>query len=62
MKRLLIIEDDPTIQRGLKIALEKEFYHVETVADGEFGFELAKIKDFDLIILDLMLPNKNGIC
>lgn len=60
MKRLLIIEDDPTIQRGLKIALEKEFYHVETAADGEFGFELAKVKDFDLIILDLMLPSKNG--
>lgn len=60
MKRVLIIEDDPAIQRGLKIALEKESYHIETAADGEFGFELAKAKDFDLIVLDLMLPSKNG--
>ncbi len=60
MKRLLIIEDDPAIQRGLKIAFEQERYAVETASDGEFGFELAKSKDFDAIILDLMLPSKSG--
>jgi DNA-binding response OmpR family regulator len=61
MKRLLIIEDDPAILRGLEAALAEEHYELSTVADGERGFANARETPFDLIILDLMLPGKNGM-
>lgn len=60
MKRILIIEDDPAILKGLKISLEEEHFQIETAAHGENGYQLALSEDFDLIILDLMLPGKNG--
>jgi len=60
MKRILIIEDDPAILRGLRISLEEEHYQVFSASDGEDGYRLALEKSFDLIILDLMLPGKNG--
>jgi DNA-binding response OmpR family regulator len=60
MKRILIIEDDVAIQRGLKDNLEYESYEVLTAADGEEGYYLIKEKKPDLIILDLMLPKMNG--
>jgi DNA-binding response OmpR family regulator len=60
MKRILIIEDDVAILRGLKDNLEYESYEVLTAADGEEGYFLIKEKKPDLIILDLMLPKMNG--
>lgn len=60
MKRILIIEDDPAILKGLCISLEEEHYQVFTASDGEHGYQLARKDNFDLIILDLMLPGKNG--
>jgi DNA-binding response OmpR family regulator len=60
MKRILIIEDDVAILRGLKDNLEYESYEVLTAADGEEGYYLVKEKKPDLIILDLMLPKMNG--
>ncbi|MEE8604778.1 MAG: response regulator transcription factor [Candidatus Aminicenantaceae bacterium] len=60
MKRILIIEDDAAILRGLKDNLEYESYDVLTAADGEEGYYLIKEKKPDLIILDLMLPKMNG--
>jgi DNA-binding response OmpR family regulator len=60
MKRILLIEDDPAIQKGLKISLEEEHYDVITTSDGMDGYQMALKKYFDLIILDLMLPGKNG--
>ena len=60
MKRILIIEDDSAILRGLKDNLEYESYEVLTAADGEEGYHLIKEKKPDLIILDLMLPKMNG--
>jgi two-component system response regulator VicR len=60
MKRILIIEDDAAILRGLKDNLEYESYTVLTAADGEEGYYLIKEKKPDLIILDLMLPKMNG--
>jgi len=60
MKRILIIEDDPAILKGLQIALKEEDYHVESKSDGLSGYEIAHNHAFDLIILDLMLPGKNG--
>jgi DNA-binding response OmpR family regulator len=60
MKRILIIEDDLAILRGLKDNLEYEKYEVLTATDGERGYSLIKEKKPDLIILDLMLPRMSG--
>ena len=60
MKRILIIEDDRAILRGLKDNLEYESYEVLTAEDGEQGYCLIREKQPDLIILDLMLPKMNG--
>jgi two-component system alkaline phosphatase synthesis response regulator PhoP len=61
MKRILIIEDDPAISKGLTDALMEEHYDVVIQDDGEKGFKFAQNENIALIILDLMLPSKNGI-
>ena len=61
MKKLLIIEDDPAILTGLEASLEEEHYEVSSSPDGMEGYEKARMEQFDLIILDLMLPGKNGM-
>ena len=60
MKKILIIEDDLAILRGLKDNLEFESYEVLTAGDGERGYGLLKEKKPDLVILDLMLPKMSG--
>jgi DNA-binding response OmpR family regulator len=60
MRNILLIEDDPAILNGLTDALKSEDYNVSTATDGEKGYKAAKRGDFDLIILDLMLPIKDG--
>ena len=59
-KRILVIEDDPSIILGLRMNLEAEGYEVEVAEDGEAGLGQARRGDSDLIILDLMLPRLNG--
>lgn len=60
MNKILIIEDDPAVSKGLEISLKKEKYETLIEADGEKGYQTAlKIKP-ELILLDIMLPNKNG--
>jgi len=61
MKRILIIEDDPAISKGLVDAMKEEHYEVVSEEDGEKGFKFAQNENIALIILDLMLPSKNGI-
>jgi len=60
MKRILIIEDDVAILRGLKDNLEYESYEVLTAKDGEQGYFLVQEKKPDLFILDLMIAQMNG--
>jgi DNA-binding response OmpR family regulator len=60
MKNILIIEDDSAILKGLEISLVDEHYKVITAADGSEGYEKAHDKNINLIVLDLMLPGKNG--
>ena len=60
MKRILIIEDDKSISELQKDYLEMSGYEVVCAFDGNSGFECIKNEDFDLIILDLMLPQKDG--
>ena len=60
MSRILVIEDDPAILRGLNETLKRESYEVLTAADGEAGYRLVREKNPDLVILDLMLPKLSG--
>jgi DNA-binding response OmpR family regulator len=61
MKKILVVEDDPAIQKGLEESLKMEGYQVITSGDGEEGYRKAKKEKVDLIILDVMLPSKNGM-
>ena len=60
-KRVLVVEDDPSIAIGLRINLESEGYVVEVAEDGERALELARTNAPDLIVLDVMLPKRNGL-
>jgi DNA-binding response OmpR family regulator len=60
-RRVLVVEDDPSIAIGLRINLESEGYSVDVAEDGERGLELARTTDPDLIVLDVMLPRRNGL-
>ncbi|ABB24074.1 MAG: DNA-binding response regulator [Pelodictyon luteolum] len=59
--RLLIIEDEPGIARFLKEGLEEEHFAVDTAFDGESGLELGMSNDYDLCLIDWMLPKLSGI-
>src|SRR5690606_34300157 len=59
-KRILVVEDDPSIVLGLRMNLEAEGYVVDVAEDGEAGLALARARQADLIILDIMLPRLNG--
>lgn len=61
MMRILIIEDEGKIAAFLKRGLKEEGYAVDVAADGEQGHFLASTQEYDLIILDLMLPGMDGI-
>jgi len=60
MTRLLVVEDDPAILRGLTDNLTFESYDVVTATDGESAYRLIHDRKPDLILLDLMLPNMSG--
>ena len=60
MKRILVVEDEQAIAFGLRLDLQNEGYAVEVEADGEAAFERARTESFDLILLDVMLPRKDG--
>jgi len=59
--RILVVEDEKKVASFIKRGLEEESYVVETAADGEEGLTLALEKRFDLIILDWMLPKRDGM-
>ncbi len=58
--RILLVEDEPSLVLTLSDRLLSEGYEVETAGDGETGLERALQGAFDLIVLDVMLPRKNG--
>ena len=59
--KILVVDDEQLLVKGVKFNLENEGYTVETAYDGEAAVELAKGNDFDLIILDLMMPKLDGL-
>ena len=60
MKRILVVEDEPGIALALEDDLRSEGYEVEVVGDGEAADQRARDEQFDLILLDVMLPRKDG--
>ncbi len=60
-ERILIIEDDPSILRGLQLNLGMEGYVVRSAADGETGLMLARSEKPDLVLVDVMLPRLGGL-
>jgi DNA-binding response OmpR family regulator len=60
MRRILVVEDDPGIAFGLRVDLKTEGYDVELESDGESALQRAAKETFDLILLDVMLPGKDG--
>jgi two-component system OmpR family response regulator len=58
--KLLLIEDDPLLQRSLAATLREENYAVDTASDGQEGVDKATDHDYDAIILDVMLPRLDG--
>jgi DNA-binding response OmpR family regulator len=60
MARILIVEDDRAIALGLRLNLRKEGHEVQMAPDGESGLRLAQEPGVDLIVLDVMLPGRNG--
>jgi len=59
-RRILLVEDEPSLVLTLTDRLIAEGYEVETAGDGETGVELALQGSFDLVLLDVMLPGKDG--
>jgi heavy metal response regulator len=58
--RILVVEDEKKVASFIKKGLEEEYYSVDTAPDGREGFHLALAEEYDLIILDVMLPFKDG--
>ena len=59
--KILVVDDELLLVKGMKFNLENEGYTVETAYDGASAIDMAKTGDFDLIILDLMMPQVDGL-
>ena len=59
--RVLLVEDDPTTQQSVTMMLESASMVVDATDLGEDGLDLGKLNDYDIIVLDLMLPDMDGI-
>ncbi|PWU68611.1 MULTISPECIES: response regulator transcription factor [Gracilibacillus] len=60
-KKVLVVDDEDRIRRLLKMYLEREEYTVEEAADGEEALKKALNEDYEVILLDLMMPGKDGL-
>ncbi|UOQ47544.1 response regulator transcription factor [Gracilibacillus caseinilyticus] len=59
--KVLVVDDEERIRRLLKMYLEREGYEIEEAEDGEQALKLALSNDYDVILLDLMMPGKDGL-
>lgn len=59
--KILVVDDEQVLVKGIKFNLENEGYQVETGSNGEEAVSLARAGDFDLVILDLMMPKLDGL-
>ena len=60
-KRVLVVDDEKLIVKGIRFSLEQDNMEVTCAYDGEEALELAKQTEFDMILLDIMLPKMNGL-
>jgi DNA-binding response OmpR family regulator len=60
-KAILVIEDEETLQQTLILNLEREGYAVTAAGDGQTGLQLARSQPFDLLVIDVMLPQLDGL-
>ncbi|HWL42573.1 MAG TPA: response regulator transcription factor [Ilumatobacter sp.] len=58
--KLLLVEDDPAISDSLKVGLAREGFTVDVAADGDDGWWMASEAPYDAIVLDILLPKRNG--
>lgn len=59
--KILVVDDEKLLVKGIKFNLETEGYQVDTAYDGEECVKLSKVNEYDLIILDLMMPKLSGL-
>ena len=59
-KKVLVVDDEKLIVKGIRFSLEQDGMEVECAYDGEEGLKLAKEREYDLILLDIMLPKMDG--
>ena len=60
-KRILLVDDEPLIIKGLRFTLEQEGYEILTASDGEEALEVFHSEPVDLVLLDVMLPKRDGM-
>ena len=60
-ERILVVEDEPAIAEAVEYALQAEGFQVDALGDGAEALELARRHDYDLLVLDLMLPGLSGV-
>ena len=60
-RRIVVIEDDPTLREALRYNLVSEGYEIETAEEGIAGLEIARDSGVELVLLDLMLPGMSGL-
>jgi DNA-binding response OmpR family regulator len=61
MAAILVVDDDPVVRQLIRTALQMSDYKVEEAGDGLEGIHCCASRHFDLVILDLMMPNKDGL-
>lgn len=60
-KRLLLVDDEPAIIKGLKFSLERDGYEIDAAYDGEEAIQMFNERQYDLVVLDVMLPKFDGL-
>lgn len=60
-EKILVVDDEPILLKGLKFSLEQDDYQVEVAVDGLEAYEKIMNNDYDLVVLDLMLPEIDGL-
>jgi len=60
-RRILVVDDDPAILRIYSETLARDGFQVDTAAEGQAAFRLATTRDYDLVLMDINMPNWNGV-
>ena len=61
MARVLVVDDEKLIVKGIRFSLEQDGFEVDCAYDGEEAIEKAKATEYDMVLLDVMLPKRDGI-